>query len=140
MTDLEQAIAALQPPHTLALCRDGALLTSDRRGVAPMVAFLREGRTLEGYAAADRVVGKAAAWLFILAGVRAVYASTLSEGGRELLTRHGIPVQWETLTPTIRNRDNTGLCPMEQAVAEATDPADALRRIEERMAQLAKSR
>ena len=140
MTDLEQAIAALQPPHTLVLCRDGALLASDRRGVAPMVAFLREGRALEGYAAADRVVGKAAAWLFILAGVRAVYAATLSEGGRELLTRHGIPVQWETLTPAIRNRDNTGICPMEQAVAEATDPADALRRIEERMAQLAKSR
>lgn len=140
MTDLEQAIAALQPPYTLALCRDGTLLTSDSRGVAPMVAFLREGRALEGYAAADRVVGKAAAWLFILAGVRAVYAATLSEGGRELLTRHGIPVQWETLTPTIRNRDNTGICPMEQAVAEATDPADALRRIEERMAQLAKSR
>lgn len=138
MTDLEQAVAALQPPHTLVLCRNGALLTSDRRGVAPMVAFLREGRALEGYAAADRVVGKAAAWLFILAGVRAVYAATLSEGGRELLTRHGIPVQWETLTPTIRNRDNTGICPMEQAVAEATDPADALRRIEERMAQLAK--
>lgn len=138
MTDLEQAIAALQPPHTLALCRDGTLLTSDRRGVAPMVTFLREGRALEGYAAADRVVGKAAAWLFILAGVRAVYAATLSEGGRELLTRHGIPVQYETLTPTIRNRDNTGICPMEQAVAEATDPADALRRIEERMAQLAK--
>lgn len=35
-------------------------------------------------------------------------------------------------------RDDTGLCPMEQAVAEATDPADALRRIETRMAQLAK--
>mgnify|MGYP004631732979 FL=1 len=140
MTDLEQAVAALQPPHTLVLCRNGALLTSDSRGVAPMVAFLREERALEGYAAADRVVGKAAAWLFILAGVRAVYAATLSEGGRELLTRHGIPVQYETLTPTIRNRDNTGICPMEQAVAEATDPADALRRIEERMAQLAKSR
>ncbi len=35
-------------------------------------------------------------------------------------------------------RDDTGLCPMEQAVAEATDPTDALRRIETRMAQLAK--
>ena len=41
MTDLEQAVAALQPPHTLALCRDGTRLTSDRRGVAPMVTFLR---------------------------------------------------------------------------------------------------
>lgn len=138
MTDRERAIAALQPPYTLALCRDGELLTSNRRGVAPMVAFLREGRTLAGYAAADRVVGKAAAWLFILAGIDTVYADTLSEGGRELLTRHEIPVQWNALTPAIRNRDNTGLCPMEQAVAEATDAADALRRIEERMAQLAR--
>lgn len=138
MTDLERAVAALQPPHTLALCRDGELLTSDRRGVAPMVTFLREGQVLTGYAAADRVVGKAAAWLFILAGVRAVYADTLSEGGRKLLTCHGIPVQWKSLTPAIRNRDNTGLCPMEQAVAEAADAADALRRVEVRMAQLAK--
>lgn len=138
MTDLERAKAALRPPYTLVLCRDGELLTSDRRGVAPMVAFLREGQTLAGYAAADRVVGKAAAWLFILAGVRAVYADTLSEGGRELLSCHGIPVQWKALTPAIRNRDDTDLCPMEQAVAEAADAADALRRIEARMAQLAK--
>lgn len=135
MTDLETAVRAL-PGHTLALCRDGAVLTSDRRGVAPMVTFLREGRNLTGYAAADRVVGKAAAWLFIEAGIREVYAATLSAGGKALLETHGIPVQWDTLTAAIENRDKTGLCPMEQAVADAKDSADAFRRIRRRLAEL----
>ena len=135
MTDLETAVRTL-PGHTLALCRDGAVLTSDRRGVAPMVTFLREGRDLTGYAAADRVVGKAAAWLFIEAGIREVYAATLSAGGKALLETHGIPVQWDTLTAAIENRDKTGICPMEQAVAGIDDPQAAYEAIARRLSEL----
>lgn len=51
MTDLDRARAAL-PGHTLAPCRDGEIVTSDRRGVMPMLSFLREGRDLSGFCAA----------------------------------------------------------------------------------------
>lgn len=100
MTDLERAIAHL-PGHTLVLCRGEDTLISDKRGVAPMVDFWQEGRDLRGYSAADRIVGRAAAMLFIRAGIGALYAETLSEGGLALLQAYHIPVQYGTLTSAI---------------------------------------
>ena len=67
--------------------------------------------------AADRIVGRAAAMLFIKAGICAVHAQTLSTGGKELLEKHGVSVSWGQLTQRIINRDKTGPCPMEAAVA-----------------------
>lgn len=120
MTDLDRARAAL-PGHTLALCRGGEVVTSDRRGVMPMLGFLREGRDLSGFCAADRVVGRAAAMLFAKAGVRAVHAEVMSDGAVALLAAHGIDASCDVRTAAIENRQKTGLCPMESAVAGIED-------------------
>ncbi len=120
MTDLDRARAAL-PGHTLALCRGGEVVTSDLRGVMPMLGFLREGRDLSGFCAADRVVGRAAAMLFAKAGVRAVHAEVMSDGAVALLAAHGIDASCDVRTAAIENRQKTGLCPMESAVAGIED-------------------
>lgn len=120
MTDLDRARAAL-PGHTLALCRGGEVVTSDLRGVMPMLGFLREGRDLSGFCAADRVVGRAAAMLFAKAGVRAVFAEVMSDGAAALLAAHGIDASCDVRTAAIENRQKTGLCPMESAVAGIED-------------------
>ena len=120
MTDLDRARAAL-PGHTLALCRGGEVVTSDLRGVMPMLGFLREGRDLSGFCAADRVVGRAAAMLFAKAGVRAVHAEVMSDGAAALLATHGIDASCDVRTAAIENRQKTGLCPMESAVAGIED-------------------
>lgn len=120
MTDLDRARTAL-PGHTLALCRGGEVVTSDLRGVMPMLGFLREGRDLSGFCAADRVVGRAAAMLFAKAGVRAVFAEVMSDGAVALLAAHGIDASCDVRTAAIENRQKTGLCPMESAVAGIED-------------------
>lgn len=120
MTDLDRARAAL-PGHTLALCRGGEVVTSDLRGVMPMLGFLREGRDLSGFCAADRVVGRAAAMLFAKAGVRTVFAEVMSDGAVALLAAHGIDASCDVRTAAIENRQKTGLCPMESAVAGIED-------------------
>lgn len=120
MTDLDRARAAL-PGHTLALCRGGEVVTSDLRGVMPMLGFLREGRDLSGFCAADRVVGRAAAMLFAKAGVRAVFAEVMSDGAVALLAAHGIDASCDVRTAAIENRQKTGPCPMESAVAGIED-------------------
>lgn len=120
MTDLELAKEALAS-HTIALCRNGDVITSDKRGVAPMVDFIREGRDLDGYSAADLVVGRAAAMLFISAGIRELHAKVLSSGAKALLDAHGIAVTFDTLTEQIMNRESTGPCPMERAVSGTDD-------------------
>ena len=128
MTDLETAVKTL-PGHTLVLCLDGNVQTSDLRGVTPMVDWLENGADLRGYSAADKVVGRAAAMLFIVAGVVAVYAETMSLAAEELLHRYGIATFCGERTDRIRNRDRTDICPMEKAVADTEDVTEGVARI-----------
>ena len=132
MSDLSVAMDHL-PGHTLALCRNGAVITSDKRGVAPMVDFFSEGKDLAGYSAADKTVGKAAAMLFIKAGISELYADVLSHAALSLLESHGVKVSFTTLTDRILNRDGTGLCPMESAVIGTDDIDKGVKIITEKL-------
>ena len=123
MTDLDIAKANLKG-HSICLCRDGEIITDDGRGISPMMRFINEGRDLSGYSVADVIVGKAAAMLFVKAGIAEVYGKVISTAGRDHLIRHNIPCSWDTLTENIINRKGDGVCPMEQAVA-ALDDAEA---------------
>ena len=109
--------------YTCVLCREEQCYTSTRRGVAPLLQWLDEGTPLEGFSAADKVVGKAAALLYCLLKVKELYAAVISQGALEVLKKGGIPVCYDTLTEGIINRAGTGPCPMEAATKEISDPA-----------------
>lgn len=137
MTDLERAKALLtEGGYTVVLCRGDATQTDTRRGVAPLLALLDEGADLTGYAAADKVVGKAAAFLYLRLGVTAVYAGVISQSAYDLLTAHGVDATYGALTPAIRNRAGDGYCPMETVTLPLADPVEAERAIRKRLAQL----
>ncbi len=131
MTDIQLAIRALEG-HTLALVKDGELLISDMRGVAPMVEFIRGGTDLSGFSAADKVVGKAAAMLFVKAGIKEVYAENISVSAKTFFLRHGVRFSFKTEAEYIVNRDNTGLCPMEGAVLNTDDIDEGVRLVFEK--------
>jgi len=138
MTDLDTAKAHLSG-HSLCLCRDGAWFTDDGRGISPMLRLLGENRDLRGYAAADIIVGKAAAMLFVKAGIAAVYGEVMSAGGRATLEAHGIPCTFGVLTEKIINRRGDGICPMEQAVAAIDNIDEACRALCEKLHSLRKN-
>lgn len=126
MTDQEQAVLALQRGCTCAACRDGIRYESTVRGVKPLLQWLDEGVDLMGFSAADKAVGKAAAMLYCLLGVRRVYAQVISVGAVKLLRAQGIETSWAVLTEHIRNRAKTGLCPLEAALLHEDDPERGL--------------
>lgn len=130
MTDIEAARAALAG-NTLALCCDGKVTVSRARGVAPMVDFIAEGRSFEGWSAADKIVGKAAAMLHIYAGISELYCDVLSNEAYSLLKSHGIAVTYGELTDVIINRDGSGMCPMEALVIDTDDIDEGVRRVSE---------
>ena len=114
------------------------VLTSTQRGIRPLLDWIAQGEDVAGGAAADRIVGKAAALMYVLMGVREVYAGVLSESGLAVLRGHGVRVCYGELTPRIINRAGTGLCPMEETVLAVSDPAEAyaaLRRTAQRLAE-----
>ena len=120
MTDIEIAKENLAG-YSICLCRDGEIIADDGRGISPMMRFINEGRDLSGYSVADIIVGKAAAMLFVKAGIKEVYGRVTSIDGRNYLIRHNIPCSWDTLTENIINRKGDDICPMEKTVAEIED-------------------
>lgn len=135
MSDLEIAIQSLSG-HSIVLCRQGEIILSDKRGIAPMMDWISQGKDLRGFSAADRIVGKAAAMLFVKAGIREVYAETLSEEGKRYLSRQNIPVSFKILTDKIINRSGNGLCPMESTVMDTQNYEVGYRLLKEKQRQL----
>ena len=139
MTDLQQAKEILQKTGcTCVLCRGTQLHTSDRRGVAPLLALLDNQTDVHGFSAADRVVGKATAFLYSLLGVTAVHALVMSRPAAEVLAAAGIAASYDTLVDGIQNRQKNGPCPMEHATRTCTTAQDALTAIRITLAQLTK--
>lgn len=122
-------------PFTCVLCRGDVTLSSAERGVAPLLALLASERDLSGFSAADKVVGRAAAFLYVLMGVSAVFADTMSEGAQDVLLAHGIETSAAIRAEHIVNRAGTGPCPMEDAVHSIDDPEQALEAIKVRLAE-----
>ena len=135
--DWKQARQALSKNgYTCVLCRDGQFYTSTQRGVAPLLGWLKEGSVAPGFCAADKVVGRATAFLYCLLGARAVYAGVMSLGALEVLQRHDILAACDETVEHIRNRTNDGMCPMESATLSIHRPEEALRAIEQALEKL----
>ena len=127
MTDVARAKALLvDSNYTVVLCRDEITHTDTRRGVAPLLALLDRGEDVAGFAAADKVVGRGAAFLYRLLGVRCVYGAVMSVPAVKVLRSGGIEAQWGLLAEGIRNRDNTGPCPIEHSTMVTDEPEEAL--------------
>ncbi|MBQ9773519.1 MAG: DUF1893 domain-containing protein [Clostridia bacterium] len=141
MTDSERAKEILYDPsahHTCVLCKGDTVYASEKTGIAPMMDLLDSGAELSGFCAADRIVGRAAAMLFVLAGVRSLYAEVITEGAIRILTENGISYAYQTRTEQIVNRRGDGPCPMESAVAKVENPAQAREEIRKTLQELTK--
>lgn len=120
MTDIEIAKRNLEG-HSICLCKNGEFFTDDGRGISPMMRFIAQGRDLDGYSAADVIVGKAAAMLFVKAKIASVYGVVMSKSAAEFLEKNNTPFSYKELTGKIINRRGDGVCPMEQTVENIDD-------------------
>ena len=127
MTDLEKAKKLLpEGGYTCVLCRGAEVHTATARGVRPLLDWLDSGLDLRGFSAADKVVGRATAFLYVLLGVRTVHALVMSTPAKEALEANGIPAFCGREVAGIINRRGDGPCPFEEAVLDITDPEEAL--------------
>lgn len=110
----------------VALDYIGRVSQSMKRGVAPPLELLAAQTDLTGGVIADKVVGKAAAFLFLLLGPEAVYAATISVPAEKVLQSAGIRVEYDQKVDHIINREGMGPCPLEHAVLGIDDPYVAL--------------
>ncbi|MBE5882662.1 MAG: DUF1893 domain-containing protein [Lachnospiraceae bacterium] len=123
---------------TCAFVKDDLVYISKERGVRPLLECYKGKQMEPGFSAADKVVGKAAAFLYVLLGVGEIYTDVISRPALDVLNRAGIDVSYGQLADAIRNRVGTGFCPMETAVMDIQEPDSALAAVEETLAKMKK--
>ena len=126
--------------YTCVIMGKDLLYTSKKRGVAPLLERYDSGVDYSGCVAADKVIGRGAAFMYILLGVKDIYVKVISQPSLELLEKYNINVEYDELVPAIRNRDNTGFCPIETAVKGIENLDEAMLRIREKTALLAQGK
>ena len=125
-----------QGGYTCVLTDGDTFYTSTLRGVKPLVRFIEDGELPFGLYAADKVVGRATAYLYVILGIKALYAAIISRPALEVLEAAHIPVSYGISVPNIINRSGNGICPFEEAVMDACEPDGAYSLIIKKMAEL----
>lgn len=121
----------------IVVARGGMILfTGWSRGLRDLAKIALESpEILNGSSVADRIVGKAAAIIFAVNGVEAVYAPTLSRHALDVLERSGIKFHYERLVSHIEAPGGE-ICPFERLIRDIADPDEAYRRLIKRFREL----
>lgn len=111
--------------HTCVIAEnDIILMTSQKRGVAPLIDFIRKYMSYGEYTLADKVIGKAAALICVKANIKHVYTTIITAPAKKIFNNYGIIYEYDIEVPAIKNRAKTGLCPMETLSAGVETPDD----------------
>ena len=135
--DLARALLIANRDATLVAVRGDEIHVCHERGVKPLLKMIKEGRSLRGFAVADKVVGKAPALLYGVLGPEAVFSPVMSWTGRAVLLASGIATSYDTLVRHIQNRAKTGQCPMDSSVTNVWEPYEAVGVLMDRAQQMA---
>lgn len=141
--DLVEAIERLRQGRlALVFVKEGRVVAeTGTGGIAGYLEVLeKKPKGLEGSASADRIVGKASAFLSLAAGVSSLYGEVISSGAIGLLRARRIPYWYGLKVPFVMNRTRTGLCPFEGAVLDVDDPVVAMERLKEQESKLRQGR
>lgn len=123
----------LNEGYTLVITNGDTVYHSFDRGVKPLLSIYDSKTDVTGFSAADKVVGRAAAFIYVMLGISQVYASVISESALEILEEHGISTSFSNIVPRIINRNGNGFCPMEEATINTSDPQNALSAIRNKL-------
>lgn len=128
---MDALISLLHEGAYSCVIRKGAeVRTFHKRGVADLYFLLEnEPEFLLGAFVADKVVGKGAAALMVLGGVKHVYTDVISTPALDLFKTYGVEVSFSEVTDRIVNRTKAGLCPVETLCLNLDSPADMLNEI-----------
>lgn len=129
---MSSLVSLLNKGETTLVVDNGRITTYTNRGVADLHRLLTSHpRVLKAARVADKIVGKGAAALMILGGVREIYTPVISKLALSLLGGYDIKLSYDKVVDHVVNRDKTGWCPVETLCRDLASPKDCLAAITE---------
>lgn len=136
MNDLLKAKELLKDDITCVLIKDEITYTSKENGIKPLMKAINANTDLKDFSCADKVIGKAQAFLCIYAGIKEVYGKTISKQAINILEKYHIPYEYENLVDYILNNNGDDMCPMEKTVIDIDEPGLAYKALKDKVAML----
>lgn len=128
-----------QNDSTCIILKDGQIIyTSSFIGVKPLLVFMENHRDVspEGLVLVDKVIGKAALMLAARMRFRVIYTPVTSLAALASAKELQISLNAAQVVPYIKNRTNTGMCPIEMSVLHTNDLEEAYVNINEAIRKL----
>ncbi|MGN0846894.1 MAG: DUF1893 domain-containing protein [Kiritimatiellia bacterium] len=125
----------------VVVVKGGMICASGKgRGLSPLLNLCdRAPADVKDAWVIDKVIGKAAAAICVSFGAKRVHAALMCEPAQALLKEHGVAFSADKVVPQILNRDQSGLCPLEQSVKDLTEIPAMLKAIRAKIRQLRKA-
>lgn len=110
---------------SLVVKNHGIVTTYSKPGVRDLEHLLdHDPEMLQGATIADKVIGKAAAAMVVVGGVKELYAEVMSKRAIPFLDDAGIAYSYGTLVATIKEEGDR--CQLEKITAPATTPEETV--------------
>ncbi len=110
---------------SLVVKNHGIVTTYSKPGVRDLEHLLdHDPEMLQGATIADKVIGKAAAAMVVVGGVKELYAEVMSKRAIPFLDDAGIIYTYGTLVDTIKEEGDR--CQLEKITAPATTPEETV--------------
>ena len=124
MAELEEIKTILKEKQAslVVAYEDGTIKEYYQERVIDLISILKENKNaLKNSKVADKVVGKVAASIMAEAGIKELYANTLSKIAIPVLEEANIQYSYGKIVDYIQNRDKSGMCPMENKYKNEVD-------------------
>lgn len=137
--DKESAIKQFNDESlTCLIYNDDTIYTSKDRGLKPLIYIVENKVDLCGYNAIDKIVGNAAAIIYVKIGIESVHTPVLSKSAFETFKKYNIEVTYDELVDCILNKEKTNPGPFEVLIADAKTLDEAYTLIVNKTRELAK--
>jgi predicted aldo/keto reductase-like oxidoreductase len=105
--------------YSCVIRNNGETRTFTQRGVLDLYGMVSSNDTfLKNALMADKIVGKGAAALMVLGGVKAMRTNIIAKSAKEMLLKNNIQVVFDQEVDHIENRSKTDWCPLEKRVKD----------------------
>ena len=135
MNNLKLAKSTLfENEYSIVVVKENEIVyKSESKGLQSLISLYKTKKnTLEDSSIADKVIGRAAALILVDSNIKEVYADLISQNAIDILDKSNIPYEYKTQVKEIRNRDNTGMCPMEELSLKCVSADELIEKIEEK--------
>lgn len=128
MTDLEKAKDYFYSQKaSMVLCKDDEKFITQEKGLTPLINLIESGDDYFEYSACDKVVGRAAAFLYVLLGVKEIHAKVMAKLAIQILDKAEIKYSADEFVDTILDDQLKDANPLEEVVLRSGSANNALR-------------